>query len=326
MGANHHSNGHGHSHHGHAHHQHGPGHHHPLTGHTGQAGSNRAFALAVALNVIFVVAELAAGLWSGSLALIADAGHNLSDVLALLLAWAASILAARPARDGFTFGFKSSSILAAIANAALLWVALGAILVETIRRFFDPEPVQGGIMMAVAALGIAINGISAALFARGSKQDLNLRAAFLHLLADAAVSAGVVVAGAAIWLTGASLIDPITSLLITLVIGWGSWGLLRDALRLGLHGVPRGIEVGAVRTWLTQQPGVSSVHGLHIWPISTTETALTVHLAMPGGHPGDPVLHGLTEELASRFGIEHATIQIELGSHGCSLARLARDP
>lgn len=322
MGAQHHGHHHGHHrHHGHTHSGAGASHHHDhLTGGKPVAGSGRAFAVAVGLNVAFVTAEVAAGLWSGSMALLADAGHNLSDVLALLLAWAASILAARPARDGYTYGFKSSSILAAIANAALLWVALGAILVETIRRFFYPEPVQGGVMMAVAAMGIAINGISAALFARGSKQDLNLRAAFLHLLADAAVSAGVVVAGAAIWLTGESLIDPATSLLITLAIGWGSWGLLRDAMRLGLLAVPRGIDAAAVRAWLAERPGVSSVHDLHIWPMSTTETALTVHLEMPGGHPGDPALHGLAEELASRFGIDHATIQIELGSQRCRFA------
>ena len=328
MGAQHHGHHHGHHrHHGHTHSGAGASHHHDhLTGGKPVAGSGRAFAVAVGLNVAFVTAEVAAGLWSGSMALLADAGHNLSDVLALLLAWAASILAARPARDGYTYGFKSSSILAAIANAALLWVALGAILVETIRRFFHPEPVQGGVMMAVAAMGIAINGISAALFARGSKQDLNLRAAFLHLLADAAVSAGVVVAGAAIWLTGESLIDPATSLLITLAIGWGSWGLLRDAIRLGLLAVPRGIDAAAVRTWLAERPGVSSVHDLHIWPMSTTETALTVHLEMPGGHPGDPALHGLAEELASRFGIDHATIQIELGSQRCRFAGGAKHP
>jgi cobalt-zinc-cadmium efflux system protein len=284
------------------------------------AGSGQAFAWAVGLNIGFVVIEVAAGLWSGSLALIADAGHNLSDVLALLLAWGASVLAARPANSGFTYGYKSSSILAAIANAALLWVALGAILLETIRRFFDPQPVAGGPMIAVAAAGILINAASAALFAAGSKQDLNLRAAFVHLLADAAVSAGVVLAGVAILLTGQHWIDPVTSLLITAAIAWGSWGLLKEALRMGLLAVPRGIDPAEVHAWLSARPGVSTVHDLHIWPMSTTETALTAHMEMPGGHPGDPALHALAEELASRFGIDHSTIQIEVGTVPCRLA------
>lgn len=313
-GAHHHGPG-GHHHRAHGHHHHD----HHDHGHR-VAGSGRAFAVAITLNVAFVVIEVAAGLWSGSMALLADAGHNLSDVLALLLAWGASILAARPAQAGYTYGFKSSSILAAIANAALLWVALGAILFETVHRLFYPQPIEGGIMMAVAAAGIAVNALSAALFASGQKADLNLRAAFVHLLADAAVSAGVVVAGAAIWLTGKAWIDPLTSLLITIAIGFGSWGLLRNALRLGLQAVPPGIDPDAVRRWLMARPGVSTVHDLHIWPMSTTETALTAHLEMPGGHPGDGVLHRLVEDLATKFGIDHSTIQIELGDAQCRLA------
>lgn len=311
-------------------HHHGPGvhhhrshghHHHDHQEHTHRvAGSGRAFGIAVVLNVGFVLIEVAAGVWSGSMALLADAGHNLSDVLALLLAWAASILASRPARAGYTYGFKSSSILAAIANAALLWVALGAILFETIHRFFNPAPIEGGVMIGVAAAGIAINALSAALFATGQKEDLNLHAAFVHLLADAAVSAGVVIAGVAIWLTGRAWIDPLTSLLITLAIGWGSWGLLKNAVRMGLHAVPPGIDPDEVQRWLMARPGVSTVHDLHIWPMSTTETALTAHVEMPGGHPGDAVLHRLSEELAHHFGIDHSTIQIELGGEPCSLA------
>lgn len=310
-------------HHGHVGHAHrGQGHHHHDHHDHGHrvVGSGRAFAVAVILNVGFVVIEVAAGLWSGSMALLADAGHNLSDVLALLLAWGASILAARPAQAGYTYGFKSSSILAAIANAALLWVALGAILFETVHRLFFPQPIEGGVMMAVAAAGIAINALSAALFASGQKSDLNLRAAFVHLLADAAVSAGVVIAGAAIWLTGKAWIDPLTSLLITIAIGFGSWGLLKNALRLGLQAVPPGIDPDEVRQWLMERPGVSTVHDLHIWPMSTTETALTAHMEMPGGHPGDAVLHRLSEDLAARFGIDHSTIQIELGDQQCHLA------
>ena len=296
-------------HHGHDHH-HGP--------EPGTAGG-RAFALAVALNLGFTALEFVAGVLSQSMALIADAGHNLSDVLALLLAWAANTLATRPPSERFTYGLKSSSILAAIANAALLWLALGAILVETLRRLADPAPVQGGTMMAVAGVGIVINGFSAWLFARGSKSDLNVRAAFLHLVADAAVSAGVVLAGLAVMLTGIALIDPVTSLVICAVIGWSSWGLLKDALRMGLLGVPENIDVGAVRAFLAAQPGVSAVHDLHVWPMSTTETALTVHLVMPGGSD-DGFLHGLAHELEHRFGIGHPTIQIETaGGAECAL-------
>lgn len=303
--------GHDHSHH---HHHHGPS--------GGSSGHGGAFALAIGLNLAFVCAEVIAGFASGSMALLADAGHNLGDVLSLLLAWGASVLAARPPGGRFTYGFKSSSILAAIANAALLWVALGAILVETIRRLGDPQPVAGMTMIVVAALGIAINGLSAALFAKGRKSDLNLRAAFQHLLADAAVSAGVVLAGIAILLTGLGWIDPLVSLAITAIIGWGSWGLLKDAVKMGLLAVPDGIEVDAVRGFLADQPGVGAVHDLHIWPMSTTETALTAHLVMPGGYPGDGFLHGLADQLEHKFGIGHPTIQIEGdGGADCGLAR-----
>ena len=281
-------------------------------------GHGMAFAVAVTLNSAFVVTEVVAGLASGSMALLADAGHNFGDVLALLLAWGASILAARPPSQRFTYGLKSSSILAAIANAALLWVALGAILIETIQRFFNPERSDGLAMLVVASIGIAINGLSAALFARGRKSDLNLRAAFQHLLADAAVSAGVVLAGLAIMLTGRSWIDPLTSLLITLVIGWGSWGLLRDAVRMGLLAVPEGVDEAAVRAYLAALPGVAGVHDLHIWPMSTTENAFTAHLVMPDGHPGDAFLREVSERLDHDFAIHHATMQVETGGE-CGL-------
>lgn len=305
----------GHGHHGHHHHGHGHGHGHQH----GAPSHGGAFAVAVSLNLAFLLVEAAAGLWSGSLALLADAGHNLGDVLSLLLAWGASVLAARPPSARFTYGLKSSSILAALANAALLWVALGAILIETIRRFADPAPVEGLTMTLVAAAGIAVNGLSAILFAKGSKHDLNLRAAFQHLLADAAVSGGVVIAGLAIMATGLQWIDPVTSLVITVVIGLGSWGLLRDSVKLGLLGVPAGIDEGKVRAFLAGQPGVSAVHDLHIWPMSTTETALTAHLVIPGGHPGDAFLHGLAHVLDHDFGIGHATVQIETEQDRCSL-------
>jgi cobalt-zinc-cadmium efflux system protein len=286
--------------------------HHHHHGHRPAAPRGKGFALAIALNLGFVVAETVAGLVSGSMALIADAGHNLSDVLSLLLAWGASVLAARPPSARFTYGLKSSSILAAIANAALLWVALGAILVETIRRLSDPAPVEGMTMIVVASLGIVINGCSAFLFARGRKTDLNLRAAFQHLLADAAVSAGVVVAGIGVMLSGARWIDPATSLAIIAVIAWGSWGLLRDSVRMGMLAVPDTIDVEKVRGFLASRTGVSAVHDLHIWPMSTTETAMTAHLVMPGGHPGDDFLHGLAHELDHRFSIGHPTIQVEI--------------
>jgi cobalt-zinc-cadmium efflux system protein len=245
------------------------------------------------------------------MALLADAGHNLSDVLSLLVAWAASILAAKPPSDRFTYGLKSSSILAAIANAALLWVAVGAVLVETIRRFFDPQPVTGMTMIIVATLGIAINALSALLFAKGSKHDLNLRAAFVHLMADAAVSVGVVIAGVIVLFTGYEFVDPITSLLITAVIAWSSWGLLRDSLHMGMLGVPEGIEGQKVRAFLACLPGVTHVHDLHIWPMSTTETALTAHLLMPEGQPGDAFLKRVAHDLDHKFGIGHTTIQVE---------------
>ncbi|SLJ86571.1 cation diffusion facilitator family transporter [Novosphingobium mathurense] len=304
MGSGHH-HGHDHSHghgHSHGHHHHAP----PLPG-----NANTAFAIAVALNVGFVIAEVVAGLFSGSMALLADAGHNLSDVLSLMLAWAASVLAARPPSERFTYGLKSSSILASIANAALLWVAIGAILVETIRRFNDPAPVAGMTMIVVAAVGIAVNALSALLFAKGSKSDLNLRAAFIHLMADAAVSAGVVLAGLAIYGSGLAVIDPITSLLITAVIAWSSWGLLRDSLRMGMLAVPDHIDVAKVRTFLERQPGVVRVHDLHVWPMSTTETALTAHLVMPGASREDAFLRQLGRDLEHEFGIGHPTIQIE---------------
>jgi cobalt-zinc-cadmium efflux system protein len=309
-----------HHHEGHDHgHGHGPGHGH-AHGHVPVGPRGGGFALAVGLNLVFVVAEVAAGLVSGSMALIADAGHNLSDVLSLLLAWAASVLAARPPSERFTYGLKSSSILAAIGNAALLWVALGAILVETVRRFADPAPVEGWTMIVVAALGILVNGASAMIFAAGSKSDLNLRAAFVHLLADAAVSAGVVLAGVAVLFTGARWIDPVTSLVITLVIAWGSWGLLRESLRMGMLAVPDGIDLAAVRGFLEAQPGVTAVHDLHVWPMSTTENAITAHLVMPGGYPGDRFLHDLGQAIEHRFRIGHPTFQVEtLSDVACAL-------
>lgn len=310
-----HDHGHGHAHdhsHGHSHghdhgrHHHGPGHVHA------PADFGRAFAIGIALNSAFVVIEAAYGLISGSMALVADAGHNLSDVLGLLIAWGATILAKRSPNTRFTYGLKSSSILAALINAALLLVAVGAIALETVQRFLDPQPVSSGTMIAVAAIGIVINSGTALLFMRGRHDDLNIRGAYLHMAADALVSVGVVVAGIAIMLSGLLWIDPLTSLIIILVIGVGSWGLLRDSVKMSLLAVPANIDHGQVAVYLRGQPGVAEVHDLHIWSISTTETALTAHLFMPGGHPGNAFLAGLTRDLEETFRIDHVTIQIEV--------------
>ena len=276
--------------------------------------------MGIGLNLGFVAVEAGYGLLSGSMALLADAGHNLSDVLGLLIAWSASVLSARPPSARFTYGYKSSSILAALANAALLIAAIGAIGAETIRRFWQPQPVEGGTVMIVAAIGIAINTVTALMFLRGRHHDINIRGAFLHMAGDAAVSAAVVVAGLLIQRTGALWIDPVTGLMILAVIGWSTWGLFKSALKLGLLGVPDGVDHAAVRLFLATRPGVAALHDLHIWPLSTTETALTAHLVIPGGHPGDHWLRDLAEELEHDFGIGHATVQVETGTgEACAL-------
>lgn len=300
-------------HHGDAHgHGHGHGHGHAH----GPVDHGRAFLVGIVLNTAFVVVEALYGILSGSMALVADAGHNLSDVLALVLAWAASAAAKRPARAGYTYGYKSSTILAALANAALLLVAIGAITVETVRRFLDPAPVEGMTMIVVAGIGIAINTATALMFLRGRHHDLNVRGAFLHMAADALVSLGVVLAGIAILLTGQKWIDPVTSLAIVAVIAWGTWGLAGDSVRMALQAVPRGVDEGAVAALLSTQPGVEAVCDLHIWPMSTTETALTAHLVMPAGHPGDAFLHEIAHILAEHHRIGHVTLQI-IRERGC---------
>jgi cobalt-zinc-cadmium efflux system protein len=288
-------------------HSHDHGHHH------GAGDYGGAFAIGVLLNSAFVLIEAGFGLWSGSMALVADAGHNLSDVLSLLIAWGAAYMSQLPANGRFTYGYKSSSILAALANAGLLLVAVGAILFETIDRLFAPGPVEGSTMIAVAGVGIVVNGATALLFASGRKTDLNIRGAFLHMAADALVSLGVVAAGVAILMTGARWIDPLASLIIVAVIAIGSWGLLRDSVKMGLLAVPDAIDEGEVRTFLAGLPGVEAVHDLHIWPMSTTETALTAHLVMPGGYPGGPFLREIAHDLDHRFRIGHATVQVETG-------------
>ncbi|WNO53209.1 cation diffusion facilitator family transporter [Stakelama saccharophila] len=285
------------------------GHHH---GHShAPADFGRAFAIGIALNVGFVAIEGAAGFLTDSMALLADAGHNLSDVLGLLIAWGGAELAKRPPSKRFTYGLRGSSILAALGNALLLMIAVGAISWEAIGRLGDPPPVGGGTVMIVAAIGIVINTATALLFARGRKGDINIRGAFLHMAADAAVSAGVVIAGGLILWTGAEWIDPVVSLLIVAVILWSTWGLLKESTTMALQAVPQGIEHDAVAAALESLPGVAQLHDLHIWPMSTTEVALTAHLVMPGGHPGDPFLIDLQHRLDRDFGIHHATVQIE---------------
>jgi cobalt-zinc-cadmium efflux system protein len=296
---------------GHSHsHDHGHGHSHA------PADFGNAFLIGIVLNTAFVAIEAVYGWISGSMALIADAGHNLSDVLALLLAWGASVAARRPASERFTYGYKSSTILAALANAGLLLVAIGAILFETLNRIAEPAPVAGETMVVVAGIGIVINAGTAALFMRG-QHDINIRGAFLHMAADALVSLGVVIAGLAIIMTGERWIDPAVSLAIVAVIAWGTWGLLKDSVAMSMLGVPKGISENEVRSYLSGLPGVEAVHDLHIWPMSTTETALTAHLVMPGGHPGDPFLLELAHELEHRHRIGHPTIQIETTRANC---------
>ena len=298
----------------------GAGHDHSLDHRHVARDFGQAFAIGVLLNSAFVLVEAAFGLISGSMALVADAGHNLSDVLSLLIAWAAAYMGTRPANARYTYGYKSSSILAALANAGLLLVALGAILLETFDRLFNPSAVEGMTMVVVAGVGIAINSATALMFMRGRKHDINIRGAFLHMAADALVSVGVVAAGVAILLTGARWIDPVTSLVIVAIIGWGTWGLLKDSVKMGLHAVPDAIDETEVRGYLEGLPGVAAVHDLHIWPMSTTETALTAHLVMPQGYPGDAILREITHELEHRFRIGHATVQVETGDeHDCSL-------
>ncbi len=287
-------------------------------GHAHAASFDRAFAIGIALNVVFVAVEALYGFLADSVALLADAGHNLSDVLGLALAWGGATLAKAPPSKRFTYGLAGSTILAALGNAVLLLVALGAIVLEAIQRFADPPEVAGVTVSIVAAIGILVNGGTALLFARGRKGDINIRGAFLHMAADAAVSAGVVIAGLVIWRTGIGWIDPVTSLVIAAVIFWQTWGLLRESVEMSLAGVPRRIDFDAVGVALGGLPGVADTHDLHIWPMSTTETALTAHLVMPGGHPGDAFLAATQAMLHDRFGIAHATLQIEIDP-GCAL-------
>lgn len=297
-----------HTHANHGGHSHTHGHSHE------PANFDRAFIIGIALNMIFVLVEAGYGFAANSLALLTDAGHNLSDVLGLVVAWVATILVRRKPNEHYTFGLRSSSTLAAIANAVFLLVAVGGILWEAFSRFQSPQPVAGPTVIAVATIGILINGVTAYLFSSGQKDDLNIKGAYLHMLIDALVSVAVVVAGIAMIYTGWQWLDPLISIFISIVILKSTWGLLKDSMRLAMNAVPVGISHAQILQFLLSKNGVTKVHDLHIWGMSTTENALTAHLIMPDGHPGDRFLSVVSTELRSQFKIHHATLQIEFGN------------
>jgi cobalt-zinc-cadmium efflux system protein len=320
-----HSHSHSHSHHGH-HHDHGDdhGHHdhhdHDAHGHAhGHAlppNPGKALAVGIALNLAFVILEWGFGIWSHSLALLADATHNLGDVLGLVLAWGAARLSQRAPSAKFTYGLGASSILAALINAVLLVLVTGGLMWEAALRLNSPEPVAGAVVIVIALAGVVVNGLTAWLLHAGHEHDLNLRGAYLHMLGDAAVSVAVAVAGAIILFTGWLWLDPAMTIVVGVVIVWTSTGLLRDSAKLALHGVPHNIDSKDVRHYLEHLPGVGEVHDLHIWAISTTGSALTAHLVCPGGHPGDELLDRARHDIAERFGIRHVTLQVEVGDCG----------
>ena len=310
-----------HSHHQHDHATHQPaahdhGHPHAQAGHGhghGPVNYDRVFAIGIALNISYALIEATAGFWLNSLALVADAGHNLSDVLGLLLAWAAVWLSRRKPSPRHSYGLGRSSILAALANAVLLFGALGAIVLEAVTRFAEPHAIATAPVAWIATIGIGVNAFTAWLFMRGSKTDLNVRGAYLHMMADAAVSVGVVVSALVMAVTGWLWLDPLTSLVIAAVIAWSAWGLLVDSLRLSLDAVPAHINADAVARYLAADPQVKALHDLHIWALSTEAVALTAHVICPDGHPGDDWLAGKCKELHQQFAIDHATIQVEVG-------------
>lgn len=302
----------------HTHHRHGQGRRHSRR----SGGFGHAFAVGIALNLTYVAGEAVYGVLASSLALLADASHNLGDVLGLGTAWAAAILAQRRPTARYTYGLRSTTILAALGNAIMLLVVTGGIAWEAIQRFTNPEPVAGMTVLAVAATGIAINGITALMFMSGRKDDLNIRSAFTHMASDALIAFGVAMTGGLILWTGWPWLDSVVGLLVSAVIVVGTWSLLRDALGLALNAVPGGIDAASVARYLAQLPGVIEVHDLHIWGMSTTDVALTAHLVRPGSAPDDGFLAGVGHQLHDRFGIGHATLQIESGDrrHPCRLA------
>lgn len=312
---------HEHHHHGHAghphDHAHGLGHAHVHA----PTSFGKAFAIGISLNIALVVAEAVYGYIGNSTALLADAGHNLSDVLGLVVAWGASIAARRAPSGRFTYGLRASTILAALANAVFLLVATGAMGWEAILRLREPELVAGVTVMVVAGVGILINGFTAMLFARGRKNDINIEGAYLHMAADAAVSLGVVVSAALIMWTGWLWLDPLTSLVICAIILWSTTSLLRRSIDMSMAAAPKSTDLAAIRAFLLARPGVSAIHDLHVWPISTTETALTCHLVMPAGSTGDAFLMETAQLLKTSFRIGHTTLQVETHpDNGCALA------
>ena len=272
---------------------------------------NRSFAIGVALNIIFVAVEASYGILSGSLALIADAGHNLGDVLGLLLAWGASVMATKPATEKRTYGYRKVTIMASLVSAILLLVALGGIVWEAVGRFSYPKPIAGVTVIIVAGIGVFLNTITALLFVSGKKHDLNIKGAYLHMVADAGVSLGVVIAGIVIISTGWVWVDPLISLLIVAVILVGTWSLLRDSMNLAIDSVPKGIDISGIKKYLTNLENVVQIHDLHIWSLSTTEVALTVHLVVTNETLNNDFLQQSQQKLYEHFGIEHTTIQIE---------------
>ncbi|OIQ84439.1 cadmium, cobalt and zinc/H(+)-K(+) antiporter [mine drainage metagenome] len=296
--------------HQHAHHHHAPG------------TYNRAFGFGIAFNIGFVLIESFYGWQSHSLALLADAGHNLSDVLGLVMAWSAIWMAGLRPDDRHTYGWQRASIMAALINALVLLFGMGSMAWEAVHRFSNPAPIAGQTVMLVAASGVLVNGVTAWLFMSGGRSDINIRGAFMHMAADTLVSLGVVLAGGIYLLTGWSWLDPVTSLVIALLVVLGTWHLFRQSLHLAFDGVPQSVKLGDVRDYLAALPGVVEVHDLHVWAMGSAEIALTAHLVMPSGHPGDVFVDGVLEWLHDEFDIEHATLQIEIGDSGrpCRLA------
>lgn len=292
-------------------------HHHEVSNYS------RAFIIGITLNVIFVIIEVGFGLAAGSMALIADAGHNLSDVMSLVFAWGASYLATRHPTRKRTYGLRKVTIMASLVSSVLLLVALGGIAWESIERLSSPKPVDGSVVIMVAAIGVVINTATALLFAKGQKHDLNLRAAYLHMAADAAISLGVVLAGLTMMITGWLWLDPLISLLIVVVILIATWALLRDSIDLSIDAVPQGIDLLHIQTYLSSLKNVSDIHDLHVWALSTSETALTVHLVTSHESVDNSFLEEIQEHLHDHFNIEHTTIQIECESdhYKCALNR-----
>jgi cobalt-zinc-cadmium efflux system protein len=295
-------------------------HDHTNCDHHKPASYGLAFTVGAFLNIAFVLGEVGFGVANRSLSLLADAGHNLGDVMGLLMGWMAACLATRPATARHTYGYRRSSILAALANSSLLMIGVGAVAWEAIQRLSEPVPVQGFVIMAVAGVGILVNGGTALMFLKGRKGDINIEAAYTHMLTDAIVAAGVVVAGLIMHYTGWVWMDPVTSLVLSVLVALSSWRMLRRSIDLALDAVPDGIKPEAVKTFLESLPGVQAVSDMHIWAVSTTETAMTAHLVVPKGfEPG--FLAEIEHQMSHEFGIHHSTIQVDsIVGEGCSLA------